>query len=452
MKLRFFVIIILCIFSLIGVVGFIAIDHLAKTSPSFSRKINGPIPVQVVQAKKNTLTEIIGATGEVRPISLVNLTFKVPARVEKVTVDIGDTVAQGQVLLEFDRELQAAALGTAKSSLAYAASELKRARKNFQRFKTIYQQGLSKATLESAQSALAHAAGEVERSRQHVQRIKAIYEQKLLPKAELEKAESALEAAKARYQEAREKLLRTQRDLRAEVDKAEATLEAAKVLHQEAREKLVQARKELQNTSVVSPVSGVIMERLINPGEISQSAQPLLTIGRIDQVLVEAKIAEERVADIYPQQSAAVTFNAFPNEVLEGEIIKIKPVTDAETKTFLVYVKLANREGKLTPGLTGFIRIKKPHETLTVPSIALISPTGLQESTVFVVDNGAFAKIRKVKVGVVAEGMTEIVGGLAEGEQVVVVGQMALRDGDQVRIGDEFKELKTQFAQERPHP
>jgi HlyD family secretion protein len=452
MKLKFFITLVVCILSLVGVVGFIAIDHLAKTSPSFSRKINGPIPVQVVQAKKNTLTEIIGATGEVRPISLINLTFKVPARVEKVTVDIGDTVAQGQVLLEFDRELQEAALGTAKSSLAYATNELKRARKNFQRFKTIYQQGLSKATLESAQSALAHAAGEVERSRQHVQRIKAIYEQKLLPKAELEKANSTLEAAQARYQEAREKLLRTQRDLRAEVDKAEAMLEAAKVLHQEAREKLVQARKEVQNTSVVSPVSGVIMERLVNPGEISQSAQPLLTIGRIDQVLVEAKIAEERVADISPQQSAAVTFNAFPNEVLEGEIIKIKPVTDAETKTFLIYVKLANRDGKLTPGLTGFVRIKKPHETLTVPSIALISPTGPQESTIFVVDNGAFAKIRRVKVGVVAEGMTQIIGGLAEGEQVVVVGQMALRDGDQVRIGDEFKELKTQFAQERPQP
>jgi Type I phosphodiesterase / nucleotide pyrophosphatase len=70
----------------------------------------------------------------------------------------------------------------------------------------------------------------------------------------------------------------------------------------------------------------------------------------------------------------------------------------------------------------------------------------------FAEHNGAFAKIRKVKVGVVAEGMTEIIGGLAEGEQVVVVGQMALRDGDQVRIGDEFKELKTQFAQERPQP
>jgi HlyD family secretion protein len=452
MKLKYFIIIICATIALLGIIGFLAITHLAKTSPNFARTVHNPIPIQVVQAKKNILTEIIGATGEVKPVELVNLTSKATTRIEKVAVDIGDVVAQGQVLLQFDKDLAAAALSTARSSLTYAASELKRAQTDYQRYKAFHQQGLSNATLGAAQSALAHAVGDLERSQENFRRIKAIYDQNLLAKVELEKAEATLEAAKARHKEAQEKLLRTQRDLQAEVEKAQATLEAAKVRYQEAQEKLVQAKKDLQNTTLVAPVAGVIMERLINPGEATQPSQHLLTIGRIDQVLVEAKIAEERVADIYSQQSATVTFNAFPNDTLEGEILKIKPVTDTETKTFFVYVKLANPDGKLKPGLTGFVRVKKPHETLTVPSIALINPTGIQESTVFVVNNGALARIRKVHVGVVGDGMTEIISGLAEGDQVVVVGQLALRDGDQVRIGDEFEDLKTQFVRERSHP
>jgi hypothetical protein len=56
-----------------------------------------------------------------------------------------------------------------------------------------------------------------------------------------------------------------------------------------------------------------------------------------------------------------------------------------------------------------------------------------------------------VQVGVVAAGMTQILNGLAEGEQVVVVGQFSLRDNDHVLIGDEFKELKEQVARKQPN-
>src|SRR5262249_33578286 len=147
-----------------------------------------------------------------------------------------------------------------------------------------------------------------------------------------------------------------------------------------------------------------------------------------------------------------VTVTAFPNDVFEGKVVKIKPVTDPTTRTFLVYTEVANADLKLKPGLTAFTRIKRAHQTLAVPSVALINPTGVQESSVFVLENGSTARLRKGKVGVVAEGMTEILDGLAEGEQVVVVGQYSLRDNDQVLIGDEFKELKAQVAQKQRNP
>src|SRR5262245_35834274 len=103
----------------------------------------------------------------------------------------------------------------------------------------------------------------------------------------------------------------------------------------------------------------------------------------------------------------------------------------------------------MKPGLTAFTRCMRKQVPLAVPSVALINPTGIQESTVFVLENGSTARLRKVSVGVVAEGMTEIRSGLTAGEQVIVVGQLALRDGDQVIIGDEFRELRDQMAQKR---
>jgi RND family efflux transporter MFP subunit len=271
-----------------------------------------------------------------------------------------------------------------------------------------------KAVLTAAQSAVEQAVGDRERAALYLQRITAIYSQGLLPKLEVEKAQATLDAANTKYSD--------------------------------AQEKLVQARKDLQHASVTSTVAGIVMDRWINVGETPKVAQALLTLGRIDHVLVVTNIAEERVGEVHLQQPATVTVTAFPNDVFEGQVVKIKPVTDPTTRTFLVYTEVANPDLKLKPGLTAFTRIKKEHQTLAVPSVALINPTGVQESSVFVLENGSTARLRRVKVGVVAEGMTEILTGLTEGEQVVVVGQYSLRDNDQVLIGDEFKELKAQVA------
>jgi len=277
-----------------------------------------------------------------------------------------------------------------------------------------------KAALTAAQSAMQQAAADRERAALYLQRITAIYNQGLLPKLEVEKAQATLDAANSKYSE--------------------------------AQEKLVQTRKDFQHAAVTSTVAGIVMDRWINVGETPKVAQALLTLGRIDHVLVVTNIAEERVKEIHLHQPATVTVTAFPNDVFEGEVVKIKPVTDPTTRTFLVYTEVANPDLKLKPGLTAFTRIKREHQTLAVPSVAVINPTGIQESSVFVLENGLTARLRKVKVGVVAAGMTEILNGLAEGEQVVAVGQFSLRDGDQVLIGEEFKELKAQVAEQQRNP
>jgi multidrug efflux pump subunit AcrA (membrane-fusion protein) len=420
--------------------------QLLQTSPSVARKVGYPMPVRVVAAEEITLTESIGANGEAQPIALVGLSARMAVPVQKVSVTFGDMVTAGQVLMQFDREVVRAAVATAQSGVAQASAAQDRTLQQFRRIKTSYEQGLFGAAMATVQSALEQATSDLERSEVYYERIKAIYEQRLLPKIELEKAQAALEEAKARQKQAEEKLLRAKKDLALELEKAKAALDEARFQYKQAEEKLLRAKKDLQAATVVSPVAGIVMDRQINPGETPRISQPLFTIGQIDQILVEAHVSEDRISDVHDKQAATVTFTAFPRDTFEGEIMKIKPVIDSKTRTFLVYVKVTNSDLKLKPGLTSFVRIKKEHHGLAVPSISLINPTGLRESTVFVVNEDAVARLRKVRVGVIADGMTQIVHGLAPGELVATVGHLYLRDADQVRIGDEFQDLKSKFA------
>jgi RND family efflux transporter MFP subunit len=276
-----------------------------------------------------------------------------------------------------------------------------------------------RAAVARAESELQQANGDAARATQQLERVRRVFDQRVVPVTDLEAAEGALAAAEAR--------------------KSEAT------------EKLVRARLDLRNADVTSPVVGIVTERLVNAGETPEPNQKLFTIGRIDPVLVVAKVSEEHAGAIRLQQAATVTFGAFPNDVSHGEVVKLDPVADPETRTLRVFVRIPNPDLKLKPGLTAFVRLERLHApSLAVPSVALINPTGLSESAVFVVDGDLRARFRKIKVGAIAEGMTGVVDGIKEGDRVVTVGQMDLRDGDQVRIGDEFDDLKRKAASPRP--
>lgn len=421
----------------------LVVPHLLRTSPTIARRAHVPLPVQVAPAQQVDLKETIGANGSVQPIALVKLTARLGARVEKIVADLGDVVAPGQPLVHFDQTIPTAMLETARAARDRAALDVRLTMQRFQRYKTIYEQGLTAVVLSAVRAAKEQAAGDLQRATLQGERIKALYEQQLVPLADLEKAQATVQEAQTRANEAEQKLLQAMRDLHTELETAEAALQEARAHLSEAEEKLIRAQRDVQNTTLVSPVSAILMERLINVSETPNVEQPLLTLGQIDHVLVETKIPEERIGDIALQQPATVTFNAFPNEVFKGQVVKIKPVTDLETRTFLAYVRVANPALQLKPGLTGFVRIaREQKQVLGVPSIALINPTGVRESAVFVVENGTWARLRKVQVGAAADGMTAILHGLTTGEQVVVAGQFYLRDGDQVRIGAEFENIK----------
>ena len=217
------------------------------------------------------------------------------------------------------------------------------------------------------------------------------------------------------------------------LDVEEARIQAAKARLEEAQaeELKTRAKLDLEQAILVSPANGIILDLMVNPQEATMVDQPLLILGALDHVFMVADVSEERISSIHFGQSAVVSYDAYPGEPFTGTIVKIDPKTDPETRTFAVYIKISNPGLKLKPGLTGFSRIQQQKSVLTIPSVAVMSPVR-DRPNVFVVDNDSRVHLREVRIGMVAQGMTEILEGIREGEIVVTVGQLHLKENDVV--------------------
>lgn len=205
-----------------------------------------------------------------------------------------------------------------------------------------------------------------------------------------------------------------------------------------AEARLVQTRSNLASTSLESPADAVVTARELSVGAMPKANTEVVTVSVINPIHVMASFAEEKRLFIYPEQRAEVTFAAFPGRSYAGVVRTITPVIDEKTRVLSVVVRMANPGLDVLPGMRGVVRLAtKPASAPRVPGVALISR---RENTaaIMVIDRSGLARQREVETGAYAEGFVEIRKGLDAGESVVVVGQAGLRDGDKVRIGDEY--------------
>lgn len=217
-----------------------------------------------------------------------------------------------------------------------------------------------------------------------------------------------------------------------ELEKSEMDLAAAKESLAKATLSLRQAEIDLEHVNMRSPIDGIVLERLVNPGETTNHDQLVMKLGSLNTVLMAAKISEEKMHSVQLGLSAETSSPAFPGDVFQGKVVKIDPNIDPITRTFTTYIEIKNPDFRLKPGLSGFARIRRTaKDVLAVPSISIMNPSG-EQAAVFVVNDSDRANERKVHVGVVVDAMTEITSGLKAGEKVVTVGQLYLKENDKV--------------------
>jgi RND family efflux transporter MFP subunit len=255
--------------------------------------------------------------------------------------------------------------------------------------------------------------------------------------ASTRQARAELADAKRRYQDA--KRLREQKTIpenELRLREAEVEVNAAALKQKQAEEQRQRARVERH--TLRAPFSGVISERQTEAGEWVEPGSPVLTLVAVDDLRIEFRVPQEFYSRINTQSALSVTLDALPGRVLDGSIEAVVPVSDASSRTFLIHVKVAAGDARLTPGMSvhGELNLTTGRQGVVIPRDAILRyPDG--RVTVWVIEPDSeppTVSEKRVTTGHSFDGLIAIREGIRAGDVIVVRGNESLQEGQQVRI------------------
>lgn len=259
-----------------------------------------------------------------------------------------------------------------------------------------------------------------------------VQEGQLLAAIDTEDKQLALERAVVRLKKAQRDLERKKAALAAhiisqsEYDQAQYEAELAEA---EKRE----AELELSRCTIRAPITGIVTERSLEPGQRVQPRQSLFTIVDMEPLRARIYLPEKEIFGIRPNQVVDLALNAQEEVVFQGRVEKIRPVVDPQTGTVKVTLIIPQPPPQVRPGSFVDVRVvtQRHEDALLVPKKALIEEYG--ESYVFVVQKGKAFR-RKLQVGFSDDQFVEVLAGVQVGDRVVIAGQGSLRDGVPVEV------------------
>lgn len=196
-----------------------------------------------------------------------------------------------------------------------------------------------------------------------------------------------------------------------------------------------------ENTQLRAPFSGIVSGKYFEDGEI-YSGSPVASVGKpaiisiiqINQLKALVSISANYYPFVKEGMKTDVTCDLYPDLNFKGEILKIYPTIDNTTKTFTAEVKIQNSNLKLRPGMFSKIQLNLGKgNAVLVPNIALVKQTGTNDMYVFVNKDNIAVKTH-VKTGRMFDDKIEILDGITEGNEIVVVGQNKLENQTPLEI------------------
>ena len=188
-----------------------------------------------------------------------------------------------------------------------------------------------------------------------------------------------------------------------------------------------------ENTTLTSPVSGVVTARNYDPGDVAGQL-PILTIETMNPVKVKVNVSESFYSRVEKGMPVEVQADALGSETFEGKVSLIYPTLDPVSHTFPVEITVANTAQRLRPGM--FARVKMnfgTHDRPLLSDRSVLKQVGSNDRYVFVEKEGK-AVYTLVQLGVRLDDKYEIVSGLKAGDRVIVQGQSGLVDGTEVEV------------------
>lgn len=394
----------------LGIIAVVAIGGFA------SSKLRGGdkgTEVRMEAVQKRDLVASVTASGQVQPVTKVDVAADISGRIVRLAVKEGDIVKRGQFLLEIDPAQYQAAVQRSEAAVASARASVAQAKANLDQATRNYQRSM-----------------------------------------EIKKTNASLISEEALEQ------------LKTAVEVNTALLESASQNADQSAASLREARSNLARTTILAPMSGKITRLVVEqgetavPGTFNKDAATLLTIADLSKFETKVKVDETDVARISLGDSAVIQIDAFPDTTFVGKVVEISnssvKATGATSSTeqaidYEVTIELMNPPAETRPDFSATAKVVTDirNSVLTIPIIALTvrENEALASDTagipgqpqkkevgkrdvegVFVVGTDNKVTFRPVKVGIAGDKYFEVVTGVKDGEKIVGGTYQAIRE------------------------
>src|SRR4051812_18615481 len=399
----------------------VALALLASCSDK-AKEAEPAVPVQIVQVERTTLQQKVSAEAVLFPIAQSAIVPKISAPVQKFLVNRGSHVRKGELLAVLEnRDLAAAAQ---ENKGAYTQAEATYAITTA----ADLPQQMQKAELDTqAAKQVLDAQQKIYESRQQ------LFREGALPRKELDQSSVDLTNARNQYEIAQRHLDSLKGMGEAQLSKsAQGQLESAKG-------KFQGAKAQLQYSEIRSPISGVITDRPLYPGEMAAAGTPLLTIMDISQVVARAHIPQTEAVLLKRGDNASVNAPGVEQRI-PGKVVLVSPALDPNSTTVEIWVQCKNPNEVLRPGTSAEITMvaRTVKDTLAIPAAALLTA---QDGTTSVMVAGTDGKAHQqtVKAGFHDADKVQIIEGLQAGQKIVGNGAYGLPDNSRISAAEANK-------------
>ena len=408
------------------------------------------IEVELVKAKKVSITEKVSASGTVQPVTEVKLAPEVSGEIIELNVEDGDSVRSGEVLVKIRPEVWLSQLERSEAAL------------NQQR-----------ANVESSRASLSRAEANLMRAEQDYKRQEKLWNEKVISEADWQLSQQNYKVANN------------------DLTSAKQSLEAAKYIVNSTEASVKESRENVRKTSVVAPMKGIVSKLSVKQGErvvgtATMGGTEMLRIADLNKMEVRVNVNENDIVRVHYGDTVLIDVDAYSNinKEFKGIVTNIAntakdklsadAITEFEVRILILqtsYQDLIKQGNKFPfrPGMTASVEIitTRKDNVLSVPLAAVTTrkPDGVEENTennnnnggnnrkpvvtdskkvvekkqdkvvVFVNDKGV-AKMIEVKTGISDYDNIEILSGIADSVEIVtgpfLVVSKRLKEGDKI--------------------
>jgi len=376
------------------------------------------VRVDVEKARMEIMEERLQTTGDVIATNTVVLESTVEGPISFCPWREGDIVdAAGKKLIVIERPLYRQELAAAEAVLAVVQAKL-----------DDLLAGTRPEEIAQVRESVKHLADCTAFAKADLDRIHNLVTSGSLPAEAAEKARVDYSKCHTQHESAKEELAM----LAAGPTKTEVAIAKAAVAEASARRDMAQAR--LDECSIAAPFAGVITEVYVRQGDLAKPRQPLLKMMAEASLVVRAGLPEVSVMGLQLGTGADVSLDAYPGKTFAARVARIYPRLEGSSRTRLVEFSLDDKV-ELIPRMFARVSLRgRRFESAVVVSAQAVVATPRGEKIVFVVKDGK-AERRVVQLGIEDGKRVQVVEGVQAGEDIVVAGNLNLKDGAAITLG-----------------